>query len=262
MDYEKICNEAITLIKEVGIYVHEFSSTTKNIMVKGKNDFVTEIDKSSEQKLVNGLLDILPEAGFIAEENTSNKRGETFNWIIDPIDGTTNFIHGLFPHAISVALMENEEIVIGIVYEIGLSECFYSWKGGKTYCNNEVISVSSSHEISNSLIATGFPYYDYSRINQFQDTLEYFMRNSHGIRRLGSAATDLAYIAAGRFDAFYEYCLKPWDVAAGSFLVTQAGGKVSDFKGGNNYLFGQEIIASNNAVFNEFSNIISSKMNL
>ena len=232
----------------------------KRIEAKGKNDFVTHVDKGSEQRLVKGLSELLPEAGFIAEEGTSDKKGEHFNWIIDPIDGTTNFIHGLFPFAISVALEQDGEIILGVVYEMGLKECFYSWKGAPAYLNGQEIQVSEAATISDSLLATGFPYSNYSKMAGFMDSLNYFMKNSHGLRRLGSAATDLAYVACGRFEGFYEYDLKPYDVAAGAFLVQQAGGKNCDFTGGNNYIYGKEIISSNSLVFDEFKEIVNKLM--
>ncbi|MFW5851749.1 MAG: inositol monophosphatase family protein [Bacteroidota bacterium] len=261
--YEQICKDACTGIREVGQYIRsQTKNTQSNISYnyKGKNDFVTDIDKNSEKKLIAILSKIFPEAGFIAEEQTTPKNEQLYNWIIDPIDGTTNFIHNLYPHAISVALVKNNIPLIGIVYEIGLDECFYTWDKAPAYCNGEIIHVSDNKTIDQSLIATGFPYYDYSKMNGFQQTLDHFMRNSQGIRRLGSAATDLAYVACGRFDAFYEYSLKAWDVAAGAFLVQQAGGIVSDFSGKNNYLYGAEIIAANKLVYSEFHKIISSTL--
>ena len=194
----------------------------------------------------------------MAEENSSDKRGVTYNWIIDPIDGTTNFIHGLFPYAISIALQENDEIVVGVVYEAGLDECFYAWKDGGAYLNGQRIRVSEAATVADSLIATGFPYTNFSQMNEFIESLNYFMKNSHGMRRLGSAAADLVYVACGRVDAFYEYDLKPWDVAAGAFIVQEAGGRVSDFAGGNNYLYGRQIIATNALVFDEMYSVVSS----
>jgi myo-inositol-1(or 4)-monophosphatase len=139
-----------------------------------------------------------------------------------------------------------------VIYEVGLDECFYGYKGGKSYLNGKEISVSRQSKVADSLIATGFPYSDYKRLPQFMKSLEYFMAKSHGLRRLGSAATDLAYVACGRFDAFYEYNLNAWDVAAGVVIVRQAGGRVCDFSGGKDYLFGREIIASNDLIFDEF----------
>jgi len=262
MNHEKICKQVVELTKKVGEFIlsEQKKSNSLKVEVKGLHDFVTYIDKSSEQKLVDGLEIILPEAGFIAEEGTSVKKGEKYNWIIDPLDGTTNFIHGLAPFAISIALMEDKEIILGVVHELNLDECFYAWEGSNAFLNGNVINVSSKKKIEDSLIATGFPYYDFERLKPFMETLEYFMQNSHGVRRLGSAATDLVYVACGRFEAFYEYSLSPWDVAAGAFIVQQAGGKVSDFSGGENYIFGKEIVACNNLVFSDFSNIVKQFM--
>ncbi|MBN2164883.1 MAG: inositol monophosphatase [Marinilabiliaceae bacterium] len=261
LQLKELCDKVVDLARKTGqIIKNERNNSTLNIESKGKNDFVTHIDKLSEKLIIEGLQSFLPQSGFIAEENTKSNKGEIFNWIIDPIDGTTNFIHGLSPHAISIALMQNDEIVIGVIYELGLDECFYSYKGGNAFLNGKKISVSTNKTIADSLIATGFPYTQYERIKPFMKTLEHFMHKSHGIRRLGSAATDLAYVACGRFDGFYEYNLNAWDVAAGAFLVQQAGGKVSDFYGSNNYIFGKELVASNTIVFDEFLSDINKIM--
>jgi myo-inositol-1(or 4)-monophosphatase len=263
MDLEQLCIKVIGLVKEVGNFVREerkqFSSI--NIETKGRHDFVTYVDKSAEEQLVNGLESLLPGSGFIAEEGTNNVKGEVYNWIIDPIDGTTNYIHGCPPYAISVALMMDTSIVLGVVYEIVMDECFYSYSGAPAFLNDKKIKVSEQTIVAESLIATGFPYSYFERLEPFMKTLDYFFINSHGVRRLGSAATDLAYVACGRYDAFYEYNLKPWDVAAGAFIIQQAGGVVSDFSGGNNYLFGKEVVATNKRVYKEFQSKVSQIMN-
>jgi myo-inositol-1(or 4)-monophosphatase len=165
------------------------------------------------------------------------------------------------PYSVSIALADSSNhILLGVVYEITLDECFYAWLGGGAYLNGNAIHVSKATDISASLIATGFPYYDYLRIKDFMKTLEHFFLYSHGVRRLGSAATDLAYVACGRFEAFYEYSLHPWDVAAGSILVSEAGGRVSDFSQNDNYLFGGEMIGSNQGIYSEFTGIIHQHM--
>lgn len=253
MDYQKLCTEVCELAKQTGSFIREEQKRfkTSTVEVKGHNDFVSYVDKTSEQRLVAGLSQLLPEAGFIAEEGTSTKKGEIYNWIIDPLDGTTNFIHGYPCFAISIALQEADKTVIGVIYEINQNECFYTWKGGDAYLNGEKISVSETPILKDALIGTGFPYYDYGKLDQYLNLFRHFMQHSHGLRRPGSAATDLAYLACGRFDAFYEYSLSPWDVAAGAFLVQQAGGKVTDFSGGDNYLFGKEIVAGNVKAFKE-----------
>jgi myo-inositol-1(or 4)-monophosphatase len=261
-NYENICQEVILLVKYTGRYIRKNLNTRgdMNIETKSLHNYVTNIDKTAEEMLVKGLRKILPGSGFIAEEGTSNFRDEIYNWVIDPIDGTTNFIHGLPPFAISVALMEKNEVIIGVIYEIGLDECFYAWKGSSAFLNNKEIRVSNASKIKDSLIATGFPYTEFKHLDRFMETMHFFMMNSHGLRRLGSAATDIAYVACGRFEGFYEYGLNAWDVAAGILIVKQAGGKISDFRGGGDYLFGGEIIATNSAVFDEFVEVVGKIM--
>lgn len=253
MNFETICHKVVTLEKEVGQFIQKEKETfsMNKVEVKGLHDFVSYVDKTSEKLLIEGLRTILPEATFLAEEGTVQHENAEFQWIIDPLDGTTNFVHGISPYAISVALMQGNDVVVGVVLECSLNECFYAWKNGPAFLNGKVIKVSAATTIKDSLVATGFPYYDFSKMKAYQDSLEFFMRESHGIRRLGSAATDLVYVAAGRFELFYEYSLQPWDVAAGAFIVERAGGKVSDFCGGNNYIFGKQIIAANANVFEE-----------
>ncbi len=262
IQYQKICTDAIEVVKEAATYVRDQHENRSgfNIEEKGKQNFVTEVDKKAELILVSGLSNLLPEAGFIAEEGTSDKHGETYNWIIDPIDGTTNFIHGVFPFAISVGLTEKNEVVAGIVYEFGLNEFFYAWKGGGAWLNGNPIQVSGNNTIGQSLIATGFPYTNFTYLTEYMNSMDFFMKNSHGLRRLGSAATDIAYVACGRYDSFYEYGLNPWDIAAGILLVKEAGGEVSDFEGFEEPLFSKNIICSNRNSYTEFQAAIQKIM--
>lgn len=254
INLQTLCQDVCALSKEVGVFIKNEGEkfSLMKVEVKGKNDFVTYVDKTSEKRIVEKLAILLPEAGFIAEEGTSTKKGEIYNWVIDPLDGTTNFIHGIPCFAISIALMRNKELILGVIYEINLDECFYAWEGSKAYLNGKEINVTKTAILADSLLATGFPYYDYNRMDDYMKLFNYFMTHTHGLRRLGSAATDLAYVACGRFEGFYEYSLQPWDVAAGAFIVQQAGGKVTDFKGEGNYIFGKEIVAGNTAFFDEF----------
>lgn len=239
-----------SIAREAGAFManERNSFDDSKIEHKGLHDLVSYVDKSSEELIINKLLTLLPNAGFIAEEGTNNTRGERFNWIIDPLDGTTNYIHGLPIYSVSIALMDADELVIGVVYEVGHDECFYAWKDGGAYLNDKKICVSNRTDMHQALLATGFPYADFSRMDQYLNFFKWAMTNSRGIRRLGSAAADLAYVACGRFDAFWEYSLKPWDVAAGALLVKEAGGKVTDYQGGETYLFGKEIVATNNII--------------
>jgi len=258
LNFEELCNEVVDIARSTGKYIrNELNNKDKFIPeVKGTHNYVTYVDKNAEKMLVEELGKLLPEAGFITEEGTSNLKGEVFNWVIDPIDGTTNFIHGVPPFAVSIGLMKKEEIVLGVIYEIGGDECFYAWEKGGAYLNGKRIQTSKRGKVQDSLFVTGFPYTRYDHMDRFMESLHYFMVNSHGLRRLGSAATDIAYVACGRFEGFYEYGLSPWDIAAGIIILQEAGGKVADFKGGNNYLFGKEFVAANPFVFNEFLDCI------
>jgi len=233
---------------------------TEYIENKGLHDFVSYVDKASEELIFNKLETLIPDAGFIGEENTHKVEGKSYSWIVDPLDGTTNFIHDLFPYSVSIALLNEQEIVLGVIYEFGADEAFFSWKEAPAYCNHKTISVSKTGTLNDALISTGFPFSNFSRLKPFLNSLEYFMKNTQGLRRFGSAATDLAYLARGQFDGFYEYNLKPWDIAAGSLIVRQAGGLVTDFSGGNNFLFGKEIIAANTNLHPEFLNKINKIM--
>ena len=151
-------------------------------------------------------------------------------------------------------------ILLGLVLEITTDECFSSWESGPALLNDQEIKVSETSSIKDSLVATGFPYSNFERFNPFMESLKFFMRNTHGVRRLGSAAVDLVYLACGRLDAFWEYSLNSWDVAAGAFIIKQAGGRVSDFTGGENWLFGKEIVAANSLIFSEFQELVEKFM--
>jgi len=250
---QDIINQVITVAKEAGAFIKRERDTfnSDQIEYKGLNDMVSYVDKGAEEMIVAGLEKILPEAGFITEEKTKNKIADRYNWIIDPLDGTTNFIHGLPVFSVSIALKEYDELVGGVVYEINLDECFYAWKGAPAYLNGKEIKVSKNPTIGDSLIATGFPYYDFTKQPQYIELFTYLMKNCHGLRRLGSAAVDLAYTACGRFDAYYEYNLNAWDAAAGVVIVRQAGGDVVNFTGGDEVLDSRELLATNGKVTTE-----------
>ena len=246
IDLDKILEQVKGLSQEVGDFIltERKSFDRSKMEIKGLNDLVSYVDKEAEKMLVSRLSSILPEAGFIAEEGTSSKKGERYNWIVDPLDGTTNFIHGLPVFSISIALVDGKETILGLVHELNHDECFYAIKGSAAYCNLSQISVSETNQLAESLVATGFPYTEFHGLDDYLEILQAFMKKSHGVRRLGSAAVDLAYVACGRFEGFYEYNLNAWDVAAGAFIVQQAGGTVTDFHNGNDYIFGREIIAA------------------
>jgi myo-inositol-1(or 4)-monophosphatase len=261
-DLKELCLEIEEAARQASLFILKESEgfDIRKTEKKGLNDFVSYVDKGSEKMLVERLGQILPEAGFITEEGTTKKTGPRYCWVIDPLDGTTNFLHGFHPYAISIGLMDYDEVIAGVVYEAGGKESFMAWKNGGAWLNGNKIQVSKAQKLSDSLVATGFPYNDFDRIEAYMECLTHLCRSTHGIRRLGSAAMDLAYVACGRFEVFYEYGLKHWDIAAGMLLVREAGGKVSDFSGNEKDLKGEEFIASNSNVFSEVLGIINSYM--
>jgi myo-inositol-1(or 4)-monophosphatase len=262
IDYKDICSKMESAVRNAGSFIRKESKgfDIRMTETKGLHDFVSYVDKESERVLVEKLAVILPEAGFLAEEGTLSRMNAEYCWVIDPLDGTTNFVHGLHPFAISVGLTKNNAPVAGVVHEVEGNETFTAYEGGGAWLNGNPIIVSSAGKVSDSLIATGFPYNDFTRLEKYMSCLSHFCRASHGIRRLGSASVDLSYVACGRFEAFYEYDLKPWDVAAGIIIVREAGGKVSDFSGREENLTGSEIVAANCFVFPEFLEIVSKFM--
>ena len=263
MNLEEITSQVSALARNTGEFVRKAAAefNHESIEYKGLNDMVSFVDKETEIRLIEGLRKILPEAGFIAEEGTVEQaQTQELAWIIDPVDGTTNYMHGVPVFAISIALMQNKKIVSGVVYEINRDESFTAWLGGGAYLNEKSIKVSSAKYLKDSLIATGFPYYDFELMDNYINILKELMQKSHGLRRFGAAAVDLAYTACGRFEGFFEYNLKPWDVAAGTLIVQEAGGFVADFKNGDDFIFGRELIAGC-GMFSELEALIQKHWN-
>lgn len=253
LELNSICKQIIDLTHHVGQFILDDQQKFLNadIVKKGFNDLVTYVDKGSEERLIAGLKQILPGSGFLAEESGETEKQE-YTWIIDPLDGTTNFIHKLPCFAISIALVKNNEPLLGVVNELNLKECYSAIKGNGALVNGKPIKVSAQNELGNSLLATGFPYNDFKLQNNYMDLFKYLMTCTQGLRRIGSASVDLCYVACGRFEAFYEYGLKPWDVAAGALIVKEAGGKLCEFNGGQDYIFGKTIVASNGLIHKDF----------
>ena len=244
LDY--FLQQSINIANDVGSFILEErkSFSTSDVKYKAKNDLVSYVDTEAEKMIVSRLSEVFPEAGFITEEKTIDKVGDEYNWIIDPLDGTTNFIHGLPLYSTCIGLMKGNEVLLGVVYEINKDECFYATKGNGAFCNGQPIKVTPAKSIDESLFATGFPIHNFEKLDQYLAILNQLMKNAHGLRRLGSAAVDLAYVACGRCEGFFEYNLNPWDVAAGALIVEEAGGTVTDFGGGDDHIFGREIIAA------------------
>jgi myo-inositol-1(or 4)-monophosphatase len=256
--------QVVELSVEVGEFIYKESRNFDRTRIEQKtgfNNLVSYVDKESEKTLVAGLQKMLPGSGFIGEEGTSIEGTNDYTWIIDPLDGTTNFTHCLPPFAISIGLSYKGKVVLGIVHEVNLKECFHGSADTGAFCNGKPIRVSSINTLGNALLATGFPYNMSDKMEKHLQIIRTFLTETHGVRRLGSAAVDLAYVACGRLEGFYEYNLNPWDVAAGSFLVQTAGGIVTDFNNGSNYLFGGEICSANSGVHAEMLRVIRDRWN-
>ncbi|MBL7813270.1 MAG: inositol monophosphatase [Bacteroidetes bacterium] len=258
-DLHHLTRSVIALCIETGQFqLQHFNEVEQGkVSDKGLNQLVSFVDVESEKKLIAGLSQLLPGSGFIAEENTAiTIEDAEYCWIIDPLDGTTNYLHGLPVFCISVALRHGEQTVLGVVHAPALDETFHAIHGQGADLNGETITVSNVPDLKHSLLATGFPYYEFEKAPEYLRALHELMKRTHGLRRMGSAAIDLAYTACGRFDGFYEMGLAPWDVAAGALIVKEAGGLVGDFQGGGNYLFGRQILATNRHVFSELQEIV------
>jgi len=241
-----LTTQVASLSKSIGRWMKEQTDVHEHMAEeKSDNNLVTFVDKESERRFVEGLSALLPEAGFVAEEGTGVRNESGLNWVIDPLDGTTNFVHGMPVWCTSIALCDGNKPILGVIFDPNSDECFTAWKGGGAYLNNKPIHVSKITTLQQSLFATGFPYYNFGREEEYMLLFRDMMHSTRGLRRLGSAALDMAWTACGRVDGFYEYCLQPWDVAAGCIIVEEAGGRVSEFNGGDNPVFGQDLVCTN-----------------
>jgi len=259
----EICKQVCTLTESVAIFLEtEHQKFSKDsIVYKGFNDLVSFVDKEAEKLIVTGCRKILPEAAFLTEEGTverGNAESEDLIWIIDPLDGTTNFVHKVPIFSISIGLVYKGKPILGVVVHVPNKQTFYAWSGGGAWCNGNKITVSPVPKLAESLLATGFPYFEFDKIHAYLHIIHDLMRKSHGLRRMGSAAIDLAYVACGIFEGFFEYNLSPWDVAAGICIVQEAGGTVTDFEGNENAIYGRQIVAAG-PVHAEFLAEIQSK---
>ncbi|GAB3006946.1 inositol monophosphatase family protein [Cyclobacterium sediminis] len=261
MNLQEVTKKVEAVAKKAGAFIREESKgfSLNKVEQKGFNDLVSYVDKGAEEIIVKELAEIVPEAGFITEEGTRSDKNKPLTWIVDPLDGTTNFVHGIPMYAVSIALARGSEIIVGVVYEINLDECYAAYEGAASTCNGKPIRVSEADALGDSLVAAGFPYDDGGKLEEYLQLLKFFIKNSHGLRRLGSAAVDLCYVACGRVEGYLEYNLQSYDVAAGTLIVKQAGGKVTDFSGGDNFIFGGQMLASNTKLHGVFEKALSEK---
>jgi myo-inositol-1(or 4)-monophosphatase len=254
----QILEQVIEISIETGRFLKNERKTIDSSeieMKSGKNDLVSRADKEAERRFAEYLRKVLPEAGFIAEEGTG-ERAEKYNWIIDPLDGTTNYLFGIPCYCTSVALWKDGEILVGVIYDPERDECFSAAKGLGAFLNGKPIKVSDQADMSLALLATGFPYDNRGRQMEYLKILAEVNSKSRGIRRLGAAAVDMAYVACGRFEGFYEYGLNAWDVAAGALIIKEAGGEVSDFYGKDDYLFGSTLVCDNGHIHRELVDLV------
>jgi myo-inositol-1(or 4)-monophosphatase len=230
-----------------------------NVTRKSHSDFVSEVDGAAEEVIIKVLLDAYPDHAILAEE--SGTRGDQekseYQWIIDPLDGTTNFLHGFPKYGVSIALMHRGVLNQAVVYDPTSNDLFVASRGRGAYLNDQRIRVSKRTRLADSLIGTGFPFREFSHIDAYLSIFKDLIPRTVGIRRPGSAALDLAYVAAGRYDGFWEIGLSPWDIAAGCLLITEAGGLVGDLEGNDTQLQSGNIVAGNPKVFGQLLQVIA-----
>ena len=229
----------------------------KIIEFKGEIDLVTEMDRQAEDLIKNHLADRFPDVAMLAEEGGESGNFSGRRWIVDPLDGTTSYAHGLPHFSVSIALEEDGEVVAGVVYNPCADECFSAVRGGGASLNGRKINVSGTSSLKRSLLATGFPYDRATSKDNNVDNFKAFILKAQGIRRMGSAALDLCYAAAGRFDGYWEMKLSPWDSAAGSVILKEAGGRITDFSGGPYSIYGKELLVSNGLIHEEMITVLN-----
>jgi myo-inositol-1(or 4)-monophosphatase len=251
-------NTAIKAARKAGAIINRASLELEQIRVASKqtNDFVTEVDHAAEQAIIATLSEAYPDHAVLAEESGAAGDSE-YVWIVDPLDGTTNFLHGFPQYAVSIGLQHRGQMTQAVVYDVVHNELFTATRGRGAFVNDRRISVSSRTKLQDALLGTGFPYREFGRIDQYLALFKAFAKGTAGMRRPGSASLDLAYVAAGRLDGFFEMGLAPWDMAAGSLLVLEAGGLVGDFKGDEGYLESGDIVCGNPKVFAQMIATIS-----
>jgi myo-inositol-1(or 4)-monophosphatase len=252
-------NTAVKAARKAGSIINRASLDVDLVKVtaKGRSDFVTEVDRAAEQAIVDILLKAYPDHAILAEESGASGDSE-YTWIIDPLDGTTNFIHGFPQYAVSIALRHREHVTQAVVYDPTRNELFTATRGRGAFVNERRMRVSRRTKLSECLIGTGFPFRSFEHLDEYVRMFRSVTEHTAGIRRPGAAALDLAYVAAGRLDGFWEIGLSPWDMAAGSLLILEAGGLVSDFKGEPTYLEEGRIVCGAPKIFPQLLNLVGS----
>lgn len=262
LDGRKIMEKTIPIVQEAASFIrkHFGETTAADIEFKEARSMVTYVDKEAEKILVKGLSSILPNATYLTEEDVTENEVSDLTWVIDPLDGTTNFLQGIPFFSVSVALRHRDKEVLGVVYDIMHNESFTAVQGEGAQVNGVPIGVKVSGALSDAVIATGFPYSNGAKSVGYLNILKVVLHQARGVRRLGSAALDLAYVAAGRLDGYYEYNLNAWDIAAGAILVREAGGKVVGFYDDDGWTDGKSVIAGKSERVKELRHIIQGEL--
>ena len=253
-------NTAIKAARRAGQIINRASMDVGHlkVSVKQQSDFVTEVDRAAEATIIDTLREAYPQHAILAEESGATEGSDSeYQWIIDPLDGTTNFIHGFPQYAVSIGLAHKGVMNQAVVYDPTRNELFVASKGGGAYLNDKRIRVSSRAKLAEALIGTGFPYRVFDHVDAYLAIFKEMTQKTAGLRRPGAAALDIAYVAAGRLDGFWEFGLSPWDMAAGSLLVSEAGGLVGDLAGETNYLATGNLIAGNPKIFSQLLQLIA-----
>jgi len=251
-------NVAVKAARRAATIINRASLNLERLQIDRKqhNDFVTEVDKAAEETIIETLSEAYPNHGFLAEESGELLNNSDHIWIIDPLDGTTNFIHGFPQYAISIALSVNGVLQQAVIYDPNRDELFSASKGGGAYVDRRRLRVADQIKLENALIGTGFPYRQDQDVDQYLKIFADMTRQCAGLRRPGAASLDLAYVAAGRYDGFFESELKPWDMAAGALIITEAGGLVGNYRGEEGFLESGEIMAGNPRIFAQMAQVL------
>lgn len=255
-------NIAVKAARRAGNLIHRAADNIDHLTVtkKSHSDYVSEVDRAAEQTIISILLEAYPDHAILAEESGVQGQSE-YVWIIDPLDGTTNFLHGVPQYAVSIALQHNGVLTQAVIYDPTKNDLFTATRGRGAFLNDRRIRVSKRRELADSLIGTGFPYTRFEHLEPYMAILREFMQKTAGLRRPGSASLDLAWTAAGRYDGFFETGLKPWDIAAGCLLITEAGGMVGDLQGNDGYLRSGHICAGNPNIYEQMLHVMAPHLN-
>ncbi len=253
-------NIAVKAARRAGAIINRASQDIGTLTIKSKNfnDFVSEVDVAAERAIIETLKDAYPTHGFLGEESGSTSYQSDFIWIIDPLDGTTNFLHGFPQYCVSIALQHKGEITQAVIYEPNRNDLYTATKGRGAFLNDKRIRVSKCHKLQDALIGTGFPFRDFKYLDDYLNMFKSMIQKTTGIRRAGSAALDLAYVASGALDGFWEIGLSPWDIAAGGLLIQEAGGIVTDLSGQTGWLESGNILVASPKIHDDMQSLISS----